>query len=157
MLIILFLLLFAWPSSHILEIDNTKDGKSILQVSVKPKDHFSLEYVHSVQLSPVKDVFEISQNYQIFLISTSFSDHGAGLPYSIPQNSIFLFQDGKFGIYGIHSMIPEIYLRVSRNYGNIFNFGYQWINLSDRFGDSLLHIHLRKCNRLKLWRILHAR
>ncbi len=159
---IAILLILAAPLSlviflpvHVLEITHSykkssvgkeaKRGGRVYWTPVKPGDRFSLAYTHSVQLCRVVDDLEIDRHYRICLVSTSFSDHGVGLPYSLHKGGNFSIQDdGGFSISGMHAPLPEILLRVGREYDNTFTFGSRRINLSETYGDALLEVRIKK-------------
>jgi len=135
------LLLGLFRHVHVLEIFYSKENKRVFYTKVSPGDRFALENTHSVQLSQVEDSFEISQDYKITLVDTTFSDHGAGLPHTLCQGGSFSIQaDGRFNVSGMKVILPEILLRVMRDYSNIFTFNGQRINLSKRYGDALLKV-----------------
>ena len=130
---------------RILEIVYARNGSQLFRTQVWPGDHFSLEYVHSVQRSRVKDTFEIDEQHRIVLISTTFSDHGAGLPYKSHQGGTFsILNNGKFYISGMNVILPEILLRTGVEYDNAFQSENRRINLSRRYGDALLAIRIKK-------------
>ena len=143
-LLCLLLLTVFWPV-YILEIAYAEDGKRIFRTRIRPGDRFSLTQTHSVQLCSVKDDFEIDEDCRILLVSTTCSDHGAGLPYSLHKGSNFSIQDdGRFRISGMRAPLPEILLRVEREYDNTFIFGSRHINLSETYGDALLEVRIKK-------------
>ena len=112
-----------------------------------------------VQLSRVSDDFEIDRHHRLLLVSTTFSDHGAGLPHRLHSGGAFTTEyDGRFKISNMHRFFPEILLRVEREYDNTFVFGSRRINLSRMCGDALLSIRTGKCTvfRYLLWRVLNV-
>lgn len=130
---------------HVLEISDADNGRAAFWIQVWPGDRFNLEYIHSVQLSHVVDTFEIDSQYDIVLVGTIFSDHGAGLPYKPDHGGTFsVLPDGRFSISGMNMVLPEILLRTGREHGNAFQAGHRRINLSDKCGDALLVIRTRK-------------
>ena len=153
---VLVMLFGASRSVYVLEIARAKNGAHVFRTQVDPGDHFSLECTHSAQLSPVTDNFQIDQSHRMFLVSTVFSDHGAGLPDKSYRGEIFsIQQDGRFKVSGLSTLLPEILLRVEREYNNILTYETRRVNLSERCGDALVTIRIRDCSILKrlLWRI----
>lgn len=142
----ILVLMCAGPAPpRVLEITDAKNGDQILRTHIWPGDDFSLEYVHSVQRSRVKDTFTIDRRYRIVLVETTFSDHGAGLPYKSHQGGTFsILNDGKFYISGMNVVLPEILLRTGMEYDNAFQSENRRINLSQRCGDALLIIRIQK-------------
>ena len=109
----LLVMLCGASSPHrVLEIKYAENGNRVFWTQIRPGDRFSLEYRHSVQLSRVTDVFEIDSQYDLILISTIFSDHGAGLPYKPDHGGVFsVLPDGRFSVSGMNMVLPEILLR----------------------------------------------
>ena len=143
----ILVLMCAGPSSPriILEIVDAESGNKVFRTQVWPQDHFSLEYIHSVHRSRVKDIFEIDQYNRIVLTGTVFSDHGAGMPYKAHHGGTFsILSDGTFHIKDMHMFVPEIRLRTGREYDNAFQCEDRRVNLSRRCGDALLIIRTRK-------------
>ncbi|MFC1715831.1 DUF1850 domain-containing protein [Candidatus Poribacteria bacterium] len=139
----------ASSSPRILEIKYVENGNRIFWTHVWPGDRFSLEYVHSVQLSRVTDGFEIDSQYDLVLTGTTFSDHGAGLPYKPNYGGAFsVLPDGRFNISGMNMVLPEILLRTGSEHDNVFECGNRRINLSRQCGDALLVISTRKYSTL---------
>ena len=135
---------------HTLEIINSESGGRIFQVKVWPGDQFSLEYKHSVQLSRVVDNYEIDSQYDIVLVGTIFSDHGAGLPYKPDHGGSFsILPDGRFSVSGMNMILPEILYRTGSDYNNVFQSGNHRIDLSDECGDALLIIRTEKYSTIK--------
>ena len=152
----LVMLFGASQSVYVLEIVHAKSGARVFHTQVNPGDLFSLEHTHSAQLSPVADNFQIDQFYRMFLVSTVFSNHGAGLPDSSYRGETFsVLQDGRFKVSGLSMFLPEILLRVGRKYNNILTCETRRVNLSENCGDALLTIRTRDYSILKrmLWRI----
>ena len=153
---VLVMLFGASQSVYVLEIAHVESGAHVFRTQVDPGDHFSLEHTHSAQLSPVTDNFQIDQRYRMFLVSTVFSDHGAGLPDSSHRGETFsIQQDGRFKVSGLSMFLPEILLRVGREHNNILTCEARRVNLSERCGDALLTIRIRDYSILKrlLWGI----
>jgi len=159
-LTVLAILFSASSPIHILEIAYAEGGGRVFRTQINPGDHFSLGYIHSVQLSPVTDDFEIDQHYGILLVSTIFSDHGAGLSRNSHCGGTFsVRRDGRFEISGMRIFLPEILFRVGRECNNTFTCETRHINLSRLCGDALLTIRTRDYSVLTrlLWRVLNVK
>ena len=144
---------------HVLEIAYTGTGRRIFRSEVQIGDRFSLGYTNSVQLCEVVDEFEIDGDHRMTLVSTIFPDHGAGLPSVENEKGIFsISDDGIFEISSMNRQISQIFLRVEKQYSNIFTFGSRRINLSEDCGDALLTVRIRKYNALRrlLWGVMDA-
>ena len=71
-------------------------------------DEFTVAYLHSVELSEVKEVYRLS-NRQMILTETVFSSYGAGLPATTEYP--FEITDDGFRIYQINQVIDPLVYR----------------------------------------------
>lgn len=72
-------------------------------------DTFTVKYTHSVQLTPVWEIYEIRDG-GIFLTETIFQSFGAGLPSTSPYD--FEITDQGFRLYNIDMKITDLIYRV---------------------------------------------
>ena len=132
-------------SPHILEIVDAKNGRQVFWTRIGPHESFSLEYIHSVHLSRVTDIYKIDRHHGIVLTGTVFSDHGAGVPHKPQQGGTFtILNDGTFYIKDMNRIMSEIFYRTGREYDNTFVYERRRINLSQQCGDALLIIRTRR-------------
>ena len=140
---IIFLLFFLYI--YTLEIKIFPEGKIVFKQRVSPGDEFTLKYKHSVELSPVWEIFIIDKEYKIILIETDFLDHGAGLPYAPFGEEIFVEEEDKFKIKNMYRIMPSpIYYMVGTIYENTLFFKNKEIDFSSIVGDKLLTIEVNK-------------
>lgn len=143
----------------VLEIVHEESGDLVFWTRIKTGAIFSLGYTHSVQLSPVVDRFRIDRDFGIVLVSTTFSDHGAGLPDNSYRGAVFSVEDeGGFKIKDMNIFCPEIRLRIGREYNNTFTIRNYHINLSEMYGNASFTIRTRERSlfRCKLRRLLNV-
>lgn len=147
LIVIVIIVILFFISVYTLELKTFEENKFIFKQKVQPGDKFTLKYKHSVELSPVWEIFIVDEKYQIVLIETDFLDHGAGLPYTAFGQEIFLSENNKFKIKNMHRIMPSpIYYMVGAIRGNYFYFKDEEINLSSLLGDKLLTITINKYN-----------
>ncbi|GAB6100195.1 hypothetical protein JCM16358_20740 [Halanaerocella petrolearia] len=91
-------------------IKEADSGQVVWQKSTTDKMRFAIEYIHSVERTPVWDYFQIKQD-QIWLVGTKYESYGAGLPF-LNKNK-YIIADDKFEIKEIDKKLDEIPLRVS--------------------------------------------
>jgi len=140
--VIIIIILFFIPV-YTLEFRSFSDGELYFIQRVQPDDKFTLKYKHSVELSPVWEIFIIDKDYQVILIETDFLDHGAGLPYTAFNQEIFVDEDGKFKIKNMHRVMPSpIYYMVGTIYENTLYFKNKEINFSLLVGNKILTIEI---------------
>ncbi len=108
LLVLVFVLLI--QSKTLLIIEEAKTGNIIWQKVVTSGGQFAIEYLHSVERTPVWEYFNVREN-QIFLIGTLYESYGAGLPFLKRHN--YKVTNDKFEISNINYKLDNIPLRVS--------------------------------------------
>jgi hypothetical protein len=77
-------LLIALITSPFLVLTNASTGETLLTHSANEGLIFSVEFIHSVNQSPVAEIFEIRDN-EIVLSAMEFEDFGAGMPTQLEK------------------------------------------------------------------------
>ena len=153
--LLIFIILFNFfiytfaATKGILEIIDYSTKKIIFSRRVAPGDIFSTLYIHSVEKTPVKEIFVIDNQYRIILSETRVSSSGAGLLSQIFGEEQFLLKDGKFIIKNINKFLPFIPLKIGKNSHNTFFFKEKMIDLSTLIGDGLVYIRIVKVESMK--------
>ena len=98
---------------------------------IKDGDSFTIEYTHSVQLTPVTETYNID-GYNIILKETTFKSYGAGLPSTTPYK--FEITSNGFRIYDINEKMDYLVYRTGAERANhklIYeNKNYDFLNFS---------------------------
>jgi hypothetical protein len=107
-------------------------------VPMTETDTFSLSFIHSVTMTPVQDIYRISQG-GICQTSEIFESHCAGLPYSDQETNATGWEqrDGKF-ILHMERKIPKLVVRTDQVYQNRLHLPDQTIDLNQWPDQSLL-------------------
>ena len=74
----IYTLYVSWRA-ELLVLD-AKANRTLLRVTVRPGDRFTLSYLHSVAKSRVTGTFEVTRDYEISVKETTFGSFGPGLP-----------------------------------------------------------------------------
>ncbi len=100
---------------------------------------FSLSFIHSVTITPVQDIYEITPDGGICQTSEIFESHCAGLPYSDEETNATQWEqrDGKF-ILHMRRNIPRLVVRTDKNYQNRLHLPEQTIDLNQWADQALL-------------------
>ena len=85
--------------------------KTLITFLAAPDRRFSLNFIHSVQKTPVHEFFFISSDNKLVLDKTTYHSLGVGLPFS-EENGNFLNKNGEF-ILNMHREFESIPIRVS--------------------------------------------
>lgn len=130
------LLLFAGASlyyalhlrAHRIEVWLPLEERVLYQTSVKPGYRFTYSFIHSVEQKQWDEVFEIGQDYRIYLVETAFGSLGAGLPYDAAGE--VAVGDGKIAISGLRQPVPKLSLKASSFTSCTLTFGDTVVDLS---------------------------
>ncbi|NLJ78590.1 MAG: DUF1850 domain-containing protein [Tissierellia bacterium] len=93
----------------ILQASNHRTGAYLTGWKVRKGDRFHIEYIHSIQLTPVIESYYIDEYKQIILEESYFHSYGAGLPSETPYE-FEITKDG-FRIYGIEEVMDDLVYR----------------------------------------------
>jgi len=104
--------IFFLPVCKRFTVIEEKTGKILFYTDVSPGDVFSVKYVHSVNKSPIEDVFEIEQDDGIKLIKTVFHSFGAGVPCELEPGQVLIRKEDRLEIININKHIDRYLLKV---------------------------------------------
>lgn len=130
-LLLVFLFIISLPITT-LEASDYKTDEYFKSWPMKKGDIFEVEYVHSVQLTPVSEIYFIDENYNIVLEESYFYSYGAGLPATTPYE--FEITEKGFRIYNIGEVMKDLVYRTGAVRANhhikIKNKSYSFLNFS---------------------------
>lgn len=129
---------------HILEIRDTRQGKTVFMQRVSPGEFFSLEFIHSVEKSPVMDFFRLDNDYHIVLYETAFRSLNTGLPATLSEGERLHRTEQGFRLSIPDRILTDIQLWVDSQYAGALIIGARRIPLADLAGNTLLQFNVRK-------------
>ncbi len=129
---------------HALEIRDARQGKTVFMQRVSPEESFSLEFIHSVEKSPVTDFFRVDGDYRIVLYKTAFRSLNTGLPATLSAGERLARTAQGYRLSIPDRVIPDIQLWVDRQYAGALIIGSRRISLADLSGNTLLQFKVRK-------------
>ena len=98
-----------YPRSITLTVQNTENGDILLQEALQEGDSFSISFIHSVNQSPVWEIFQVQDN-QIYLIALEFYAFGAGIPTEAETGqSLSTLDSGRMRLEGINKALTPRY------------------------------------------------
>lgn len=112
-LVLLFITLLAGAAFYPLPVLQVKEDNMnpALLIPLAQGQEFSLEYVHSVQKSPVQEHFVVVPGNHIKLVSTTYQSLGVGLPF-LPSEGKLVNNQGTFELTGLNRVFREVRLAV---------------------------------------------
>jgi hypothetical protein len=87
------------------------NGSSLISIPIEPGESFTIRYIHSVDISPVYEVFYADEKKGIVIKETYFKMFGAGMGHWPGRGSI-VEQSGWTFIKDMNIAIGEFYLRI---------------------------------------------
>jgi hypothetical protein len=146
--IILGLVSLSFLQESVLVVKEAKANKIIWQEKVEEGANFAIEYLHSVERTPVWEYFKV-KNGEIFLTGTLYESYGAGLPFLKKNN--YIVANDKFEIKDINRKLDNIPLRISDYAQHKFIYGDEEYKLYDiTQPQSLVVISVERRSRIRL-------
>ena len=126
--------LFVNKNKKLYLIDN-KNNKVLATYNLSNNNTFSIEFVHSVNKSPVIDFYTYDKDNNIILYKTEFFNFGAGIPTELENNEYISYGDnGEIIINNINKIIKPLIYVVGTVYDHKLFVDNKIINLNDQFG-----------------------
>lgn len=117
-----------------LVIYDAESGKVYASFDVQTGDRFSVEFVHSVNNSPVKDIYEIRDNGEIYVVSTVYHGFGAGVQTELEGDERLVYRDGAMIVENINKKIPYLAYFVGTVSDHTLQIGDKSISLRELCG-----------------------
>ncbi len=147
-IIIVAALLLVKPTYLVLK--NTDTGEVYEKWKISEISTFEVEFIHSVNKTPVADIYEVKDN-TIILSATRYRGFGAGVPTSLEGHQVLEFDDeGNMIITGYDLTLPKVSYVVGTVYDHILTINETTsINLTQFCGKNS-HVTFEIAN-LHLW------
>ncbi len=94
-----------------LEVSHLKTGKVVGRWRLAQGQSFTIDYTHSVALTPVYEIYHIGEGLTLILDETLFYSYGAGLPATTPYD--FEMTPEGFRIFNINQSFPSVVYRTA--------------------------------------------
>ncbi len=108
--------------------------------SVEEGDEFSVEFIHSVNKSPVKDIFVIRDG-KIFADRTVYSAFGAGVQTEVEEGQTLSYDEaGNMIVSGFNTEFPRVKYIVGTVSDHILEISGESISLTQKCGKNA-HIY----------------
>lgn len=119
---------------EILVVCDSETDKVIMEFPVSEGTEFSVEFIHSVNQSPVKDIFVIREG-KIFVDRTVYSAFGAGVQTEIEEGQTLEYDEkGNMVVSGFNIEFPKVKYIVGTVSDHILEINGETISLRDTCG-----------------------
>lgn len=113
---------------------NSESGKVYKTFSAREGLEFAVEFIHSVNQSPVRDVFVIKDN-EIIASKTIYSAFGAGVQTEIEEGQMLEYDsDGNMVVSGFDIVFPTVKYIVGTVYDHVLYIEGESISLTELCG-----------------------
>ena len=122
----------------------SKTDEVIKTFDVSEGDEFSVEFIHSVNKSPVKDVFVIRDG-KIYADRTIYSSFGAGVQTEVGEGQTLGYDEhGNMIVSGFDMEFPRVECIVGTVHDHVLEIGGESISLTELCGkNAFVYFELR--------------
>ena len=112
-------------------LTNDSSGAVLYRIRLNEGDEFSVSFIHSVNISPVTEIFEIRQG-RIVLTALEFYTFGAGMPTEIElYQTLVRLPDGGMRVEGFDRVIGDLRYIIGHTVGQTLNVANHEIPFTD--------------------------
>lgn len=118
-----------------LELCNSQTGEVYATYPIKDGDRFSIEFIHSVNKTPVRDIYEVRDGNDIYVVETDYYDFNAGVQTELnPGETLTYSDDGAMQIKDIDKLLPNLTYVVGTVSDHTLRIGNEEISLRNLCG-----------------------
>lgn len=114
-----------------LVLTDCDSGKTLLRLSVAVGTEFSVEFMHSINRTPVRDVYEIRTGGRIFNTQCVYYSFGTGVQTQLNEGETLRYQDGAMVISGIETDRTGMIYMIRQNSTHVLRVDDQAFFLPD--------------------------
>jgi hypothetical protein len=122
-----------WNNNRTLVIKDTDSGKIYGRWSLNEADEFAIEFIHSVNKSPVREIFFIEKK-MIRLLAVRFASFGAGMQSDLGEGQKLSYDGDFMVISGFNTSFKELNYIVGTVSDHILFINGDTISLRDLCG-----------------------
>ena len=127
-------ILWILPRGERLVLSDRDNGRVYARYAVSDGDVFSVTFVHSVNKTPVSDVYEV-RNGSMVLTGTVYYSFGAGVPDELKDGeTLTIREDGAMVVTGMDQDLNGVVYAVGTVSDHVLEIGGEQISLRDLCG-----------------------
>ena len=127
--------------TQILEIRDSASGRMYGKWTLEEGSEFAIEFIHSVNMSPVTETFIIEKG-MIRLAAMRFYSYGAGIPSYLDEGQTLTRDGNAMIISGFDSSLSELRLITGAVFDHVLYINEQLVSLQELCGKNT-HITIR--------------
>ncbi len=135
--------------SRRLVLTDVNTGEVYADFPVSDGTRFSVEFVHSINKTPVKDIYEVRNGSEIYVVETDYYSFGTGVQTQLnPGETLEYGDDGSMQIKNIDKLIPDLIYIVGTVSDHVMCIDESEISLRELCGkNSMVRFSIEK----RLW------
>jgi hypothetical protein len=107
-----------------------KSGEILYMTDVKPGDTYTTTFIHSINKSPVDEVYRIQSDYSMMLKKSVFRAFGVGIPEKPECNETFTLYDDRIEIANINRVVKDHLVFVGTISDHTFSMNSDYFHLN---------------------------
>lgn len=117
-----------------LVLRNFETGEVYARYSVQPGDECSIEFRHSVNKTPVRDVYQITEDGRFHNIRCIYYGFGAGVQTQLEEGETLSYQDGAMVIDNIQKYSDQLTYSLIPISTHVLRVGEEIVSLPELVG-----------------------
>ncbi|MED1862321.1 DUF1850 domain-containing protein [Fictibacillus nanhaiensis] len=98
-------------------IEEGKTGKSLAFFDVKQDSEFSIEYIHSIHKTPVREIYQVHHE-KIRQTEMRFQEFGVGMPSGAAEGEVFTQKGENYVLTNMKRTFPSLDIRIGQIIAN---------------------------------------
>ena len=98
-------------------IEDGKTGKSLAFFDAKQGSEFSIEYIHSIHKTPVREIYQV-HNEEILQTEMRFQEFGVGMPSGAEEGEVFAQKGENYILSNMKRTFPSLDIRIGQIIAN---------------------------------------
>jgi hypothetical protein len=117
-ILVIFFVVLLVPYKESLVFEQGNTGKLLAYYPIKKENEFEIRYTHSIHLSEVQEIYEITPNRTIIQTELFYEDYAIGMPSGPLDGETFEIENGKMHITNMSRVFPYLDIRIGQVVAN---------------------------------------
>ncbi|MET3727138.1 hypothetical protein ABID52_000719 [Fictibacillus halophilus] len=105
------------PFFNAVVIEEGKTGKTLAFFKAKHGSEFSIEYIHSIHKTPVREIYQV-HNEEIMQTEMRFQEFGVGMPSGAADGEVFTHKGKNYILSNMKRTFPSLDIRIGQIIAN---------------------------------------